>query len=197
MRIDSIRLAFIIICLFIILMLSLLSVYMFKKDNKYKLCIVRPINVYLFAIAVYCLFLVSETHKFAVFFDSLYFASTDWLAMFMLFFAIGYTEVAVEYEKKMFVLFSIICSIDTVGLFINNFTFHMFELVQMTSSFGITFWGNAFRPLHYVHLGFCYVMVFLTFLYLGISLYKAPGLCKTKYIGILIAYAVVIAANCV
>lgn len=193
--IDSVRLSFIIVSLFLILVLVLLSVYMYKKENKYKNCIIRPIIIGIFSIIFYCLFLISESHKYAVFFDSLFFIGTDWLAMFMLFFAIGYTEIAIKYEHKLLVLFSVLCGLDSISLFVNNFTFHMFDLVQMVTSYGLKFWGNDFGFLHYVHLALCYVMVAMTFLYFGLSLFKAPGLCKTKYLGILIAYIIVIAAN--
>lgn len=194
---DSFRLAFIITALFLIVALILLSIFMYKKDNEYKSYIITPISIGIFTIIAYVFFLLSGTHDMAVLFDSIFFVGTDWLAMFMFIFSIGYTEIGYKYKKKFLVLFFILCGIDSVSLLLNNFTHHMFDLVPMTSSYGIEFWGNDFGFIHYIHLFLCYVMVFLTCLYLGISVKKAPVICKSKFLGILIAYIVVIIVNCI
>lgn len=194
---DFIRASFIITSIFVIVILVLLSVYMYKKNNEYKSYIIRIICVGIPSIAAYNIFFLQGSHNLAVFFDSLFFVGTDWLALFMCIFAIGYTGILLEYKKKILISFSILCGFDTLSLFINNVTYHMFDLVLMSTKSGIVYWGNDFGFLHYVHLSLCYVMVSLTCILLVISIHKSPVVCKVKYIGILIAYIVVIIVNCI
>lgn len=197
MYFDFVRISFIAASIFLIAILVLLSIYMYKRNNEYKGYIIRPICVGIPTIIFYNIFLISGTHKMAVFFDSLFFVGTDWLAMCMFLFAIGYTGIWLKYKKQIIILFSILCGIDSVSLLSNNITFRLYDLVLMTTKSGIEYWGNAFAFPHYIHLALCYVMVLMTCILLGVSIHKSPDVCKTKYIGILFAYIVVIIVNCV
>lgn len=192
---DVIRLVFICASGFLVLLLVLLAMYMYKKDNEYKKIIIRPICVGIGAIIIYSLFLVAGNHSLAVFFDSMYFIGTDWLAMYMCIFAIGYTGIGSRYIKKIELAFAVLCSIDSISLFVNNFKYHMFDLVYMTAGNGLEYWGNAFKFPHYLHLALCYVMVMTAFILFIVSVKKTPSVCKVKYVGILLAYVVVIIAN--
>ncbi len=168
---------------------------MYKRKNVYRGYIIRPIIIGIASIVAYLFFLLAGTHEKAVFFDSLYFIGTDWLAMFMFIFAVGYTGITIKFKKNFMILFGFLCGIDSISLLLNNIFYHMYDLVLMKSASGIEYWGNEFGFNHYIHLSLCYVMVGLTFFYFAKSIKKAPAICKTKYIGILIVYIIVIIAN--
>ena len=64
---DFIRASFIITSIFLIVILVLLSVYMYKKNNEYKSYIIRIICVGIPSIAAYNIFLLQSSHNLAVF----------------------------------------------------------------------------------------------------------------------------------
>ncbi|MCQ2592851.1 MAG: EAL domain-containing protein [Treponema sp.] len=193
---NAFRLIFIIISIILVTILDVLTCFMFKNKNVYRIYIAWPITIGVFSIIVYTLFLMAETHFWAVFFDSLFFIGTDWLAMFMFIFAVVYTGISKKYKKQLIILCSIACTLDTISLLVNNFTHHSFDLILMYSNaFSMNYWGNDFKFCHYIHLSMCYVMVGLTFIYFAINCIKEPDLYKRKYIGIFVAYTIVIFAN--
>jgi len=194
---DIFRLIFIIISAIFIGLLVFLTILMYKKKNEYRLYITLPIITGILSIIAYCLFLLCKDHDLAVLFDSMFFIGTDWLAFFMLLFAIHYTEYAMNLRRVMLGMFIAFAGIDTVGLFVNNYTHHMFDLVLMEKSILGQYWGNDFYLLHYLHLLLCYAMVFLTFLFFILSVVKSPKFYRKKYHGIFCAYLIVILANCV
>ena len=192
---DIFRLIFILICLLLIALLVFFTVLMYKKKNEYRIYIALPIYTGIYAIVSYCLFLVCIDHELAVLFDSMFFIGTDWLAFFMMVFAIHYTEYALKYKKILFPIFGFLAGVDTIDMFINNFTHHMFDLVLMDNRFFGYYWGNHFLLFQYLHLLMCYVMVMLTFVLLIVSVAKNPKFYKRKYNGILAAYISVIIIN--
>lgn len=194
---SVVKLIFITLCLVIIVVETALSVLMFKKRNEYKYWICWPVWVGIATTVAYCLFLLvgPENHRMAVFFDSLFFIGTDWLAMLMFMFAISYTGVLLRYRKTIGIICGIACIIDSLSLLINNFYYLMFDLVLRYDTLGNYYWANFFMFPHYIHLGICYVMVGLTFVFFAIVTNSSPKIYKTKYKGILIAYIVVIIAN--
>jgi len=194
---TPLRLIFITVCLALIGLELLLTVNMFKSRNEYKIWIAMPVGGGIFATIAYCLFLLAGpgNHDLAVFLDSLFFISTDWLSLLMFLFAISYTGIALRYRRALGLFFSICCAIDTIDLCINNFLHHMFDLVLKYDHFGNFFWANNFKTLHILHLLLCYVMVGLTFLYFGYMTITAAKVYKSKYGGIFAVYAVVILLN--
>lgn len=192
---NSLRLTYLIISAILIIILFALMVFMYKKKNEYRRSIGLTINIGIFSTIAYCIFLLAKSQTSAVLFDSIYFIGTDWLAMGMYLFAIDYTEITKKNRSLIVKICGGCCLLDTISLLINNKTHHMFNLVEMVSASGIHYWGNDFYALHYVHLGMCYVMVGLTFIYFAGSLIKAPVIYKVKYSSIFIAYLIVILAN--
>jgi len=192
---DFYRLIFVIVSFFMLLVLTFLLVDLYKKKKTFYKVIAFPISLAIYSVIVYSIFFISKNHFMAVFFDALFFIGTDWLAFSMFVFAAEYTNLLSRHKKRFYIIFSILCSIDSLLLFVNNFTHHMFDLVIMQSRLGVNYWGNAFKWPHYLHLGMCYVMVILTLLYLLISTVKAASAYKIKYLGILVEYFIVIIVN--
>jgi len=148
------------------------------------------------AIICYCLFLLSKEERLAAFFESLFFIGTDWLAMFMLFFAFDYTEYENKNSNLIKTTFAFFVIADTIDLLLNNFRFHMFKLIPLTAKYGIgQYWGNTFSYFHIAHLLLCYVMVIICILSLIVAMIKANSVYKPKFYVVLIAYSIVIVAN--
>lgn len=195
---DIVKLSFIIISLSFSVVLVLFTLNMYRKKNEYRIYITCPIVIAIFSTIVYCLFLLfssPKAHFQAVLFDSLFFIGTDWLAMSMLVFAMHYTEILLGYGKSIQIACGVVCLIDSISLIVNNWTHHMFDLVYTQGVFGIYYWGNVFYLCHYLHLCICYVMVGATFILFGLVTMQSPSFYKEKYLGILIAYFVVIDVN--
>ena len=192
---DFYRFSCVSFSIIMIIVLSFLLADLFQKKHKYYKVLAWPIILAIYSTIVYSIFFITKNHNMAVFWDSLFFIGTDWLAMSMFFFGLEYTGNSIKHKKSFFIIFFSLCLIDSILLLINNFTHHMFDLVTMDSRLGLQFWGNAFKWPHYIHLGICYVMVSLTFVFFIISSLKAASAYKIKYLGILIAYFIVIMLN--
>ena len=192
---DYFRFSFVSFCVILVITLSFLIVDLLQKKHKYYKAIARPIVLAIYSTVAHSIFFISKNHAMAVFFDALYFIGTDWIAIAMLFFGIEYTGIGYKRRKPLFILFLALCSIDTAMLLINNFTHHMFDLVLMESTLGFQFWGNAFRWPHYLHLGLCYIMIAITFIFFIIISLTAAQNYKMKYFAILVAYIIVILLN--
>lgn len=193
------RMIFIGLSFLLTVVIIQLTTLMYRKKNKYREYIVIPVVFGLHSIYSYLLFLFvgPENHNLAVFFDSLFFIGTDWMALYIMVFTIMYTGIGKKHEKLIISIGSSFSLADTISLFINNSTHHMYNLELHYDSFNHFFWANNFKWPHYVHLGFCYVMVATTFVLYIISILKVSKIYKSKYEGIAIAYFVVIVANCV
>ena len=101
----------------------------------------------------------------------------------MMLFSIKYTGIS----KKEFNFFNaagfILCAIDSISLALNSVYKHMFILVLKVSPIlKFTYLGNNFLWPHYIHLGLCYVMVGLSFIWFAVSLIRAPYYYKAKYL---------------
>lgn len=194
---NLVRIGFICACIILIGIIIFLASLMYRQKNKYRECILIPIIFGIYSIISYCVFLLvdSEHHKLAVLTDSLYFIGTVWMALYVLYFSIEYTEIYKKYQRKILKVFSILATIDTISLIVNNFTNHMFDLILRNDSFGDFFWANSFYFPHYLHLALCYVMVFSTFVLFIIMSINVSSVYRPKYLGILIAYIFVIIAN--
>lgn len=191
------KIAFLISSCVFIVVLIFFVIYLAKKDKniEYKDYLLNPIKAGIVSITAYCIFLVSNNHIQAVFFDSLFFIGTDWMAYFMMLFAIAYTGLLLKYMRQITICFGCLCGLDSISLFVNNWTHHSFDLVLMTSKFNVQYWGNAFEFVHYVHLGLCYIMVGITFVDFAIKSITTPRLYKKKYLTVFLAYLIVIICN--
>ncbi|MCQ2589487.1 MAG: EAL domain-containing protein [Treponema sp.] len=191
------RFFFILVSLILCGIIIFLAWLMFRKKNAYRNYIIIPIVFGIYSILSYSLFLLVDSthHTLALITDAMYFIGTDWMALYVFIFAIVYTEILIKHKQKFIVIFSLLCLIDTISLIANVYTGHMFDLVLKYDSFGDFFWANDFRFYHYLHLALCYIMVGTTFVLFIIISIRVSSVYKPKYVGILIAYIVVIIAN--
>ena len=178
------------VCLFLIW----LTVRVLKSSLDIKLYLALPMIMGFFSIISYIIFINSYGYKTALFFNSLYFIGTDWMAFFMFRFSLAYSGTKKKFKFLSFI-FTVFCITDSVSLLLNFKHLHSFDLVQTFLSSGFSYWGLEFTTLHYFHLGFCYVMVGLTFVHLFVNALLAPTYYKNKFVTILFAYGTVIICN--
>lgn len=193
---DTIRLIYISCALLLICWLIFCCIKFSRKTFKLKYHVINPMAVGIFTILFYCIFLICNDYKLAAFFESLFFVGTDWLALFMMYFAIHYTEQEDKKTTAIKFVFAFLVIADSVELIINNFKSHMFTLIPLYGGYGIgNYWGNNFSIYHQVHLLLCYIMVTVCLVCLIIAVIRTNSIYKPKYYTVLIAYAVVIIVN--
>lgn len=145
-------------------------------------------------VPLYVLFFFQRKVQYAILIDSVYFIGTDWMAFFVYKFAFEFTGHD-KYIKKFHWVYVTLATIDTISLLVNNFTFHSFYLLNVTSDIGFNYWSLILHPIHYVHLAFCYIMVAQSFIILFYESIVAPFYYKAKYLSILVVYFLIIACN--
>lgn len=193
---DLARLLYLICTFGIVIAVIIISAVLSRKTFKLKYYVLSPMIIGVFTIVFYCLFLMAEDYKLAVLFESLFFVGTDWLALFMMYFAIYYTELNNGKTYFIKIIFAFFVIADSISLLLNNIRFHMFQLIPLGNRFGMElYWGNEFYFLHYCHLFLCYIMVSTCLICLITASIKVSELYKAKYYTVLIAYVVVIVVN--
>ena len=153
-----------------------------------------PIVTAIITVPIYSAFVAARTHFWAMLFNGLYYACTDWLAFSMLIFALAYTWRLREIKPTIIVL-SPILFVDTISLTVNAWTGHTFNLTRISLEDEIEYWSCSFTSLHYIHLAFCYIMVLAILVCLLQGIILAPYGYKTKYTSVFFAFVVVVIAN--
>ena len=178
--------AFLVICI----------IQLFRKDNESKNDLVCVLITAIVAITAYMFYVLSDSKFYATLFTCIYFVGTDWLAFFLLRFTVNYTSFARAYFKQFMIVLFAIFVVDSVGLITNPFHHKMFVLCFLNEPvLDYNFWGLIFFRPQYVHLLICYIPVFITFVLLCVAFYSAANIYRYKYIGIIIAYSLVIFVN--
>lgn len=176
----------------IYLIFLLLKVYLTEIENKKY--IMAPIFVAIIALTSYTIFLLCQNRLQAIVFNEIYYICTDWLT-FTLFCLFSVNTDSIPHRKRIECVFFIGSILDSVSLIVNTFTMHSFDLIPSMSANGIHFWWLYFTPIHYIHLGFCYVIALSAFIVLVLNSFTAPKFYKRKYIVFLVAYIVVLTCN--
>ena len=135
----------------------------------------------------------SNYPSIAVLMEGLYFVGTDWVAIALIFFVADYTRIHPSTNVPRSIL-AVVALIDSVSLVVNTFTRHMFTMERGVLSWA-QYWKIQYRPLHYVHIYFVYLMVAYCVILLLYRMVKAPKIYKGKYGTILVLLAAVIALN--
>ena len=156
--------------------------------------ITNAMIVGMLVVPLYVLFFFQKKVQYAVFIDSIYFIGTVWMAFFVYKFAFEFTGHD-KYIKKFHGLYITLAIIDSISLFVNNFTLHSFYLLNCNSVLGFSYWSLIMHPVHYVHLAFCYIMTIQSFVILAYESIVAPFYYKAKYLSILFVYFVIIVCN--
>ena len=187
------------LCMYALLTVALVFSLVFimrharSSNNDATKKIVPIMAVAVVAVASYTAFLASDGYYVAMFFNTVYYICTIWMTFFLLRFSYSYVGMPgkLPFERVLAVL----GVVDSLSLLVNLFTYHSYDLVMMVYSLYHQYWGLAFTPLHYVHLGFCYVMVASSFVLLLVGAVRAPSFYKQKFLFILGGYLLVIVAN--
>lgn len=142
--------------------------------------------------------LVPANHyDMAVFMDGLYYLSTDWLVVYLMLFAADYTRISPSSRVPRRIV-GFMAGVDSLSFLLNTFTHHMFDL-QAVASDGSSpgYWDVQLYPPHFVHRLFVYAIVLYSLAIFCYCLVKAPAIYKSKYGGILVEAAAVVALNIV
>ncbi len=189
----------ILVILLILLILSMVvCVVVFgRRQGKSRPGVMQLIWTAIFTAICYTAFILvpAEHYRLAVFMDSLYFLSTDWLAVCLLFFATAYTEVepSSRLPRYMIILFA---AAESVSFAVNTFTLHMFELKAETAGkLGINYWDIQWKAPHLAHRIFVYSIVLYSLILFTYRLVKEPSIYKKQYGGILAQALAVMVIN--
>ncbi len=165
-----------------------------RTASPYKKLFLFPILVAIITVPIYSAFVAVKSHFWAMLFNGLYYACTDWLAFSMLLFVLTYTWRLKEIKPTIIALVPILL-VDTVSLIANAWTGHTFNLSRIALDEEIYYWACEFTRLHYIHLAFCYVMVLASLVSLTQAIIGSPYGYKSKYVSVFVAFIIVIIAN--
>lgn len=165
-----------------------------KTSAENKKFLSAPIFVAVIAVSSYTLFLLSSSYFPAIVLNEIYYICTDWLTFTLFLLFSEKTEVFTS-QKRISKIFLAGSLADSVSLAVNTFTKHSFDIIPSMTIRGFRFWWLDFSPVHYVHLGFCYLMAVCAFVILVVNAFTAPKFYKKKYIAYLAAYIVVLICN--
>jgi|GEM_PF-996363 len=154
------------------------------------------IGASLLTILIYSFFIFSRTYQKAMLFDGLYFICTDWLCLSMLTFIVFYCKVNVE-SKIIWKIATCLCAIDSISLFINNWTRHSFDLSAIQIANEHIYWLCEFKWPHYLHLAWCYTMIAISSALLIYNTIKSPWAYKRNFAMILAAFLLLVFVNAV
>ena len=184
-----------------------LNIKLLKEKNKKNLYTTIPMTIGLVSILIYIGVVItgwtdvttaSQLHKkIATLFSGLYFMSLDWLCASMLFWAMNYCDHP-AITRKIAIPITVISAFDTASLIINTWTEHSFVLknVEHNTPFQTyTYWAAEFKPIHYTHLGFDYLLVASAFVFLVYSLINSSTIYRKKYGLPLLFYVLIIIAD--
>ncbi|MCR5217314.1 GGDEF and EAL domain-containing protein [Treponema sp.] len=196
MILDSVKIIYILLSLFIISVLVYFIRLVFNKAGAIKKDANRIMIIAIIAIIFYTIFSISDNYILAKIMCSCYFICTDLMVYSMINYSINYTGFV---QNKALSLFKKICIcliiLDGASLLLNTFTEHSFDIQQAVAFTGVVYWLMLFTPLHYIHLDFCYVMVASSLLLLFKAFFNVASLYKQKYLTVIVAYLVVIFVN--
>ncbi|MCR5685687.1 MAG: response regulator [Lachnospiraceae bacterium] len=146
-----------------------------------------------FAIFTNILIAVAPNPSFANHSYSFYFASIDWILLYLTGFCLSYTD----HEKSLRVLripALIIMIADSVAILLNPLFGHCFSIYEKIHSDAI-FYQTTFKPLYYVHLGIDYIAVLITMFFIIYRISKSYDLYRQKYVMILAVLLLVVILN--
>lgn len=190
-------LAAILIILIIAMIVCVLIVN--KKKIKNSKTILQLITMAIFTSGCYTTFILLpfDHETLATFVGGLYYLSTDWLAIYLMFFAADYTQIQPPSKMPRRVV-GFIAGIDSISFVVNTFTHHMFDLdIGIVEDLGLEYWKMQFTSLYMVHLLFAYMVVLYSLCILAYRLFTAPAIYKGKYNSIFVLTAGVIVLNLV
>ena len=159
--------------------------------------VVQLINTAIITACCYTVFILvpSDHGTLAAFFSGLYFLATDWLVIYLMFFAAAYTNIQPPSKLPRRII-GLLAGVDSISFIVNTFTHHMFELkTEVSDKLGIEYWNVQLKTPHSVHRIFVYGIVLYSLCILTYQLVKAPVIYKNKYATILFQVLAVVGLN--
>ena len=187
------HLVYLIFSIFMFIGLTSIIVLLLKGKSVYKKILLRPVFFALAAIPFYCVFILTKKYHVALFFNTLFYICTDWLAFYILYIAIAITDHKIP--RKLEKVSYIIPVCDSISLFLNCFFNHTYDIKLSLWKGLIYYWHLDFYPLHYLHLGLCYIFVASTLALLLQEIIVSPSFYKKRYAVLFSAYMIVIVVN--
>lgn len=168
-----------------------------KKKSEHSGVILRLLISGIIAMVCYILFLISDNLTGALLFDGLYFVCADWMLLCMLAYVFRYTETKIH--TNLFRNFFLICGwIDTLNMLLNVRFGYMFTLEKAVhEGTGSEYWSASFKPLHYWHLFFCYVISAIILAVLAAKIVRSSKMYRKMYLYTLVPFVIVLALNAV
>ena len=146
------------------------------------------------AIGANILIAISMNVKFAGVAYCIYYASIDWIMLYLTGFALSYTE----HERSVRILrvpVLVLISLDSLSLLCNPIFGHEFTVFEKMVGSGTAFYQTEFNALFYVHLVIDYIAVVVTLGFIVYRLIKSYGVYRIKYLVILSVLLLVVVLN--
>lgn len=125
---------------------------------------------------------------------SIYFASIDWILLYLTGFCLVYTE----HGKSVKILkypAMLIMAADSILLLLNQVLGFSFEVYENTSFPDTVFYQTSFLPMYYVHLGIDYIAVAITIFFIIYRIIKSYDVYRRRYVMILSVLLLVVGLN--
>lgn len=188
------KIVFTIVLLLIVSVLMVLFAKILRSRQEHKKLLSLPCFLAIITSIIYLGFLMSEEYKISLIFEELYLISTLWLVMSMLFFTMKFSKQKTM-TRCVNISFTVLGVIDSVSLLANSFFHHSFDLVKIVSAYEFSYWGIHLKKVHYIHLAFCYAIVFANVFVLVKMFVTSPRFYRRQFGTILVAYIVTVIAN--
>ena len=136
---------------------------------------------------------IAPNASFALHSYAFYFASIDWILLYLTGFCLSYTDHA-KALKLMRIPALAITILDSVSILLNTLLQHSFTIYETIHSDAI-FYQTAFKLPYYIHLAIDYTAVLITMFFIIYRIVKSYDLYRQKYIMILSVLLLVVALN--
>mgnify|MGYP002626868997 CR=1 FL=1 len=124
----------------------------------------------------------------------LYFASIDWILLFLWGFCLSYTEHFIAL-RRLTIPAGILMLVDTVSILLNPIFGHHFTIYETRNQFGIVFFQTSARSPYYFHLALDYVTIAIALSFILFRIFKSYSLYRLKYLMILLVLLFVLFLN--
>ena len=168
-----------------------------KNVLKNRKNVVNLINMAIITAGCYTAFILvpSDHDAVAAFMSGLYFLTTDWLVIYLMFFAATYTHIQPPSKLPRRII-GLLAGVDSISFIVNTFTHHMYELkTDVSDKLGIEYWNIQLKAPHTIHRLFVYSIVLYSLCILTYRLVKAPVIYKNKFATILCQVLAVVGLN--
>ncbi len=165
---------------------------------------VRPSIQYLFVAAVFPIMFNAASlmtgEWMATLWHGLYFAATDWLVIFLYYYAKQYTGTIGEktYIRRLMCVGAVV---DTVSMIVNVGTHHVFTSVEVPIGDGTSCFAvepgvsQSGVPVYTFHLLFVYTMVVIVLMTFVLKMVRTVRLYRGKYMAVIGSFILILAVN--